>query len=276
MTRFTEVPTSRLPRMNARVLPPRNIRFMGEDDDTFVQTARDLADLLYHHGLGTDSRLLDVGSGYGRLAFGLQDTGYAGRYLGFDILPKHVQWCRKNLADGDRYRFRHLDVINDRYNPGGTIPADQVRFPCGDGSQTFLALFSVFTHFYEADIRRYLDEFARVLVPGGTAAATFFLYDDARLATVTDPGQRYPLVHELNDYTRYTSTDDPLLCIGYHEDAVRRMVAEAGLTVERIVRGHWAGDQDPARAAGSTRQDLVIIGRPVPTLLDRVRRRLTR
>jgi len=260
--------------MNARLLPPRKIRFMGEDDETFVQTARDLADLLHHHGLGADSRLLDVGSGYGRLAFGLQDTGYQGRYLGFDILPKHVQWCRQNLGDGDRYRFRHLDVLNDRYNPGGTIPAAEVRFPCRDESQTFLALFSVFTHFYEADIRRYLDEFRRVLVPGGKALATFFLYDDARLATVTDPGQRYPLVHELNAYTRYTSSDDPLLCIGYHEDAVRRMVAEAGLTVERIVRGHWAGDQDPAQSAGSTRQDLVIIRRPQPTFLDRVRRRL--
>jgi len=262
--------------MDPALLPPRKIRFMGEDDETFVQTARDLAQLLYHHGVGQDSCLLDIGSGYGRLAYGLRDTGYQGRYLGFDILRKHVQWCQKHLGDGDRYRFRHLDVLNDRYNPTGTIPADNVRFPCRNESQTFLALFSVFTHFYEADIRRYLAEFRRVLVPGGTAAATFFLYDDARLATVIDPSQRYPLVHELNDYTRYTSTDDPLLCIGYHEDAVRRMVSEAGLSVQRIVCGHWAGDQDPRQAAGSTRQDLVLIGKPAPSLLERAKRRLTR
>ena len=115
-----------------------------------------------------------------------------------------------------------------------------------------------------------------MLVPGGKAAGTFFLYDDARLPTVSDPSQRYPLVHKLNAYTRYISTEDPLLCIGYHEDAVRRMVNGAGLKLERIVRGHWAGDQDPREAAGSTFQDLVLMSRPLPSFADPVKRRLRR
>jgi SAM-dependent methyltransferase len=247
---------------------------MSEDDDRLVAVGVELAQLLVQHGMPDDCRLLDVGSGYGRLAIGLKTLGFRGRYVGFDILPRHVAWCRRHLADGDRWRFRHLDVRNARYNPAGTIPGDQVRFPVRDDSKDFAALFSIFSHFYAADIRRYLAELRRVLAPGGRVLATFYLYDDDRLPAITDPARQYPLLHELDDNCRYASERDPLLCIGYRESFVRQLADETGLTVERVVRGQWAGDQ-PA-APDRSWQDVVILRRPEVTFADRVRRRLGR
>lgn len=240
-------------------LPPPRLRFMNEDDAKFIQTGNELAATLYAHGLTDDSRLLDVGSGYGRLAFGLMGTGYSGRYLGFDILPRHVRWCRRNLTADPRFRFAHLDVVNARYNPGGSIPAVEARFPAPDRSRDYCALFSVFTHFYADDVRRYLAEIHRVLVPGGLAATTWFLFDDARVPAVTGERSAFRLVHQLDDVTRFETTDDPLKAIGYDEGFVRGLVAEGGLEVVSVTRGSWAGDQPPGQY-----QDLVVLRRPLP------------
>lgn len=237
-------------------LPPTRLRFMNEDDARFVQTGQELAATLYAHGLTADSRLLDIGSGYGRLAVGLMNTGYAGRYLGFDILRRHVRWCQRNLTTDPRYRFAHLDVVNARYNPEGSIVAAQARFPAPDRSRDYCALFSVFTHFYADDIRRYLAEIHRVLVPGGLAAATWFLFDDARVPAITGERSAFRLVHQLDEVTRYETTEDPLKAIGYDEGFARRLVAEAGLEVVSVTRGSWAGDQPVGQY-----QDLVVVRR---------------
>jgi SAM-dependent methyltransferase len=256
------------------VLPPQALRFMNETDETFVSIGQELARLLYSQGLGADSRLLDVGSGYGRLAVGLMSTGYEGRYLGFDILPRHVKWCRRNLMGDERYRFRHLDVHNARYNPQGQIASRDARFPTPDRSVDLAALFSVFTHFYADDIRHYLSELRRVLVPGGHVVATCFVYDEARLPAVTSPDAAYPLVHVLDEVTRFESLDDPLKAIGFEESFVRRLVAEAGFELVSLERGSWARDGAPEHY-----QDLMVLRKPVPpppSLLSRVRRRVRR
>jgi SAM-dependent methyltransferase len=255
-------------------LPPERLRFMNDrDDETFLRIAAELAELVYSRGLPRDGRMLDVGSGYGRLAIGLMETGYAGRYLGFDILKRHVRWCRRALTTDPRYRFRHLDVVNARYNPNGTIAPEAVRFPCPDASQDCCALFSVFTHFYEADIRRYLAEIERVLVPGGRAVTTWFLFDQARLPAVTAPESAFPLVHVLDAVTRYETPEDPLKAIGYDEAFVRGLVEAAGLHVAEVTRGRWARDADPGRSG--TFQDLVVVEKPRLSLLARARRRFT-
>ena len=242
-------------------LPPESLRFMGEKDDAaFLSTSLRLADLLLDRGLGPDDRLLDVGCGYGRLAIGLQTRGYQGRYLGFDILERHVRWCIGHLRpDPERYLFRHLDVRNARYNPQGQVEPADVRFFGGSGTRDMVALFSVFTHFYEADIRSYLCEIERVLRPGGTAVVSWLLHSPERLDLVASEQASYPLVHRLDEHTLYGRTEDPLWAIGYDVDHVRTLVDQAGLAVESVTYGSWAGQ--PAEPGG-TFQDLVILTKP--------------
>lgn len=229
-------------------LPPPDLRFMGEDDDRLVSLGQHLSGLLRRHGLREDSVLLDVGSGYGRLAIGLAGTDFGGRYHGVEILKKHVRWCRRELAPalGDRYRFTHLDVRNGRYNPTGSVVPQKVRFPAPSGSTDVVALFSVFTHMYESDIRRYLRQIRRVLGPDGVAVTTWFVFDAARLSRATDPDvTQFPMVNEINAVTRYSSPTDPLHAISYRESHVRAMIADAGLELRSLEYGTWCGDPGP-------------------------------
>jgi SAM-dependent methyltransferase len=259
-------------------LPPQHLRFMGEDDEKLVETAAELARLVLDRGLPRTGAVLDVGCGYGRLALGLHDhTEFEGTYLGFDILRKHVRWCRQNLTPlAPGYRFRHADIHNARYNPDGKVDPGSFRFPAPIGTTDAIALFSIFTHFYRSDIEHYLREFRRVLKPGGVAITTWFLYDEQRLPVILSEGSAFAMVHELDEHTRYFNADDPLHAIAYEESFVRRMAAEAGLEVVSVDRGTWTGE------AGLTYQDLVVLRRP-GALVDRVRatlghlrRRLTR
>ena len=255
-------------------MPPMPIRIMQEDDTRLLQTGADLARLLYEFGLTSESSLLDVGSCYARVPLGLLSaTDYRGSYLGFDVLRKQVSWCQDVLTPAaPNFSFEHIDVRNDRYNPAGTVDPLQLRFPTGIASVDFICLFSIFTHFYRADIEHYLAEFRRVLKPGGTAVTTWFLYDAARSPLITGEDSAYRMTYELDASTRYNDSEDPLRAIAFDEALVRSMVAAAGLEVAAIHRGTWCGEP------GKIFQDLVILRRPgrpidhVRAQLGRVRR----
>ena len=240
-------------------IPPMHLRFMTESDERFIATARTLAATLAGAGLEPNSDVLDVGSGYGRLAVGLMDrTDFTGTYLGFDILPRHVGWCSKVITHADqRFQFRHLDLMNERYNPTGVMDPAQAVFPAPDGSVDVCALFSVFTHLYRPTVERYLEQIARVLRPGGVAVTSWLLYDDDRLATVTSAQSAYPLRLLGDDGSRFMLAEDPLRAIGFPQDDVEAMAGKAGLQVARVERGNW--DSGGADTSRSQFQDLVVL-----------------
>lgn len=239
-------------------LPPPALRFMNEDDERLLRTGRELVDLLFKHGLTSTGSLLDVGCGYGRLAIGLMaERRFRGRYRGFDVLERHVTWCRETLTPtAPSYTFAHVDVHNGRYNPTGTVEPENVRFPVEDASVTTAALFSVFTHFYRADIKRYLAELARVLQPGGKAVTTWLLYNEERLPLVTASTAAYPMHHRLDEHTLCAELEDPLRAIAFEESVARSWVTAAGLEVSEEQHGSWAGEPGPVF------QDLLVLRRP--------------
>lgn len=243
-------------------LPPDRLRFMREDDDTFIGYGNSLVDLMRTHGFGTDSDLLDIGCGYGKLAVGLLAKGdYVGSYLGFDILPKHVGWCMATITPIDaRLRFAHIDVRSVRYNPKGAVDPVDVVFPTADATFDYCALFSVFTHMDRRTVERYLNEIARVLRPGGMAVSSWLLFDDDRLAAVVSDRATYPLTQLNDDGSRSMEAEDPLRAIGFPIDDVVAMATKAGLEVAAIERGGWP-EGTAERSAGSGLQDLVILRR---------------
>ena len=242
-------------------IPPMHLRFMNESEERFLTTARSLAASLARGGLQAESDVLDVGSGYGRLAVGLLErSDFAGTFLGFDILPRHVGWCTNVITRADdRFQFRHLDLLNQRYNPSGTMDPSEAVFPAADASIDVCALFSVFTHLYRPTVQRYLLEIARVLRPGGSAVTTWLLFDDDRLITATSDASAYPLRLQAGDGSRFMLTEDPLRAIGFPQDDVVAMAGEAGLSVTQVERGNW--DTGVGQAATSQFQDLVILRR---------------
>jgi SAM-dependent methyltransferase len=129
---------------------------------------------------GLDSIIVDIGSGVGRSAVGLRDGGYMGepfrgRYLGFDVDPEMVAWCRAHFP-ADRFSFTRVDMASTVYNPAGS--ATRPRLECPDGTADLVFSQSLFSHLLEADLRHYLAESQRMLKPGGWMLMTFFCLED--------------------------------------------------------------------------------------------------
>lgn len=255
------LPSRLLGRGNGLDLPPKRLRFMNETDERFLELGDHLVEVLTAHvGLPPDSRVLDIGSGYGRLAHALKRHDFGGSYLGIDVLKRHVRWCAKRLS-GDGFEFRHVDLRNDRYNPWGNLAVRDLDL----GAERFdvIALFSVFTHMWPADVKAYFRLMARVLAPGGRAAATFFLLDHEwhRLVAKGKVGLQMPFERE--DGCRYEAAEDPLHRVGYEARWVMLEAIEAGLApAAPLVYGTWASrpvDRDDH--APAPYQDLVIFQR---------------
>jgi SAM-dependent methyltransferase len=226
-------------------IPPPRLRFMGESEEEFVEIGDALlATLERRAALGESSRVLDVGCGYGRLAHALLRRGFAGRYLGVDVLEPHIEWCAANLADGG-VEFRRVDIRNERYNPAGT--RDPGELDLGGERFDVVALFSVFTHMWPNDVSAYLRLIDAALAPQGRALATFFLLDDEwrRLEAAGSPEFRLPL--ERTPFCRYESADEPLHRVGYELDWVLAAAHEAGLApVGAPAFGSWSGRRGEA------------------------------
>jgi SAM-dependent methyltransferase len=235
-------------------LPPVELRFMGESDEALIEVGDELAGLLVRYGLTEDASILDVGCGYGRLALGvLHSTNHRGPYLGFDVLGRHVEWCRANLGSTFPWmHFVHLDIRNERYNPTGVIEATRASFPADGASTDVIAMFSVFTHMYRPDVKRYLDEIGRVLRFGGVAITTWFLFDEDRLAQINSSESMFPMTYVLDEVTRHSEADNPLHAIAYEERAVLALAQAAGLEVFTAERGRWTGEP------GRSLQDIIV------------------
>lgn len=161
---------------------------MNESDERFVQIGREHLELLQSRGFGESSSLLDIGCGYGRLTHAIvSNLRYVGRYVGVDLLARHVRWCQETFVSRrPNVQFQFANIYNERYNSRGILDARAYKFTLEDNAFDFCCLFSVFTHMYEDEIRNYLNEIRRVLKRKGTCIATFFLFDKDRLAILLD------------------------------------------------------------------------------------------
>src|SRR5687768_4844681 len=125
-------------RHNGRVLPARHLRLCGQefrDHAYFLRSARAEADrLVAHCGLTTDSALLEIGCGFGRLAIGVLDcVGDIRHYRGVDVSPAAIAWCKRHIGSCHlSFQFTRLDVRNERYNPGGAVITHAFRLPLND------------------------------------------------------------------------------------------------------------------------------------------------
>jgi SAM-dependent methyltransferase len=112
-----------------------------------------MREVLVAAGLRPDHYLVDVGCGSGRLAHTLDVS----RYLGTDIVPELIAYCRETCGrPGWRFEL-----------------ADTIAIPEADQQADMACFFSVFTHLLHEDSYRYLREAQRVLKPGGKAVFSF-------------------------------------------------------------------------------------------------------
>lgn len=226
-------------------VPPLHLRwahFRTVRRDSYRRFAAASAAELLSRGLAPGHRVLDVGCGIGPLALGLIPHLGSGSYDGFDIHAESIAWCRRAIGDRDpRFRFRHADLFNTAYNPGGTLRAAEYRFPYESATFDFALLSSVCTHLLRDDVAHYLNELARVLRPGGRCVVSYYLLNEETRRGIAAGTSFLAFTHAVGEAgSRVVDPANPERAIAHPEELVRGLYAASGLRIEEPIRpGRW-------------------------------------
>jgi SAM-dependent methyltransferase len=203
--------------------------------------------LLRHYGLGTDTRLLEIGCGIGRLAYELGNRSLGGgpnpvltngRYDGFDISARAIAWLNEHYSPVlPNFSFTHIDVANSRYNPSGRGSAATTRFPFADASYDMVCAFSVFTHMIGHEITWYLTETRRLLTRNGRAVVTVFAIGEDDTDPASEEGKPFVRLPEPGVWT--IDPEVPERGIGHDEDLLLEWFRNAGFDIVDRVFGMW-------------------------------------
>ncbi len=250
----------KIAEINGFRMPAHLISLTGEGPARFEELAKALIDNYQKYSpFDPDMTIVDLGCGMARLAFQLFNFLNArGRYIGIDVVRDSMAWCQKNITpQHPNFTFHHFDAFNELYNPYGCYRTKDFRMPAADRSVDRIFLSSVFTHLLEDEVMHYLREFRRVLKPDGLAHASFFLYPEQ---PINLPPHLSFLTFE-NHYGNgvYGCGEWKRGAVAYTDEAMRRMIGNAGLRLVRpYLKGWWSGVHGDAAEFG---QDAAILAR---------------
>lgn len=234
---------------------PGDFRAVGEQ---FLGHFRDLG------GLRRTDRVLDIGCGSGRMAAPLTvflDPS-RGSYEGFDVTEAGVSWCRHAYQQHPNFRFRHAEIQSDLYELAHGVAAEEYRFPYEDREFDFVLLASIFTHLMPAVVEHYLDEISRVLKPGGTCFATYYLMDPRVLDLSRDTPAALKFHRMTLDGPAWTTDPgNPEAVVGYDLDHVLYLYAVRALAIAGLHRGRWPVVYPVLMPEARSYQDIVVARR---------------
>lgn len=227
-------------------VPPNHTIFIGDGD--FEAVGKMIFEqLIRGGGLKPTDKLLDVGSGMGRIALPMVDFFKdGGSYDGLEIVWRGLEWCQKKYAKYTNFKFTHADVYNFHYNPLGKTKASEYHFPYEDNTFDFVFLTSVFTHMMPLDVENYLKEISRVLKPKGTSFVTYYILDEKNLNLLKSKKSDSRLDFKF-DHGIYSlvNDNDPEAVIGYKLDYLENIYAKNNLHIEKPLKfGSWSGRED--------------------------------
>src|SRR5260370_2586297 len=222
------------------LVPPRHLNFVG-DGDFEANGEEFLRHFVELGGLRPEGRVLDVGSGIGRMARPLTKYLVTGSYEGIDIVPLGIRWCQQHISSRHpNFRFQLADVYNLMYNPRGHFPPPEYRFPFEDREFDFTFLTSVFTHMLRRDMEHYLAEIARTLRPGGKCLATFFLLNKESHTLII--GGRSSLDFRFARDGCFVDDDRlPEHAFAFEAEDIFRLYRDLGFEIQTVQPGVWCG-----------------------------------
>lgn len=226
-------------RRKNKYVPNKGDIFIGSGD-FLAQGKHHLELLKTYSGLNENHAVLDIGCGIGRAAVPLtQYLSKEGKYEGFDVVKKGIEWCKKHIAkDFPNFNFQYIPLNNDLYHFTNQ-KAEEFVFPYENDSFDTIFLFSVFTHMQPLEVQNYFNEIHRVLKPGGKCLSTFFLYDNQIENKISnkDNGMSFP--YERENY-RLMNEKVPSANIAFKETYLDQMMQNSHLKLENKIYGSWS------------------------------------
>lgn len=209
------------------ILPAPDLRWCGlkfKDHAFYLQSAENEAKRLGSiFGCDKDTKVLDIGCGQGRLPIGILRVIGELNYIGIDVDEKSITWCKKYIEKNHpSFRFQHLDVANERYNPRGHHLGAGFKFDLPKDSFGIIYLYSVFSHMREKDMRLYLSDFLRLLEDDGKVFFTTFVEEQVPNISINPDGY----VHK--------KCSGKLLVVRYEKSYLFSILDEIGFMVERF------------------------------------------
>ncbi len=217
------------------ILAP-DLRWCGaefQNDEYYLKsTEREAQRLIDFFGCTTESHVLDIGCGQGRLPIGLLRLLGRCTYTGMDVDADSIKWCNKFIhSQHPTCRFIHIDVHNERYNTNGEELSDDFSFSLADHSVDIIFLYSVFSHMYDYNMKIYLDEFNRILKPQGKVFFTTFVEEN--VPDFTNNPENY-------GYDNYSTS---LHVVRYEKNYLFSILEEKGFKIEHFEHGNEANGQ---------------------------------
>lgn len=212
-----------------RDLPPNHLRVrIGVGDRLFRNQEYHLnigetfqMECRQHRYFQTDSVILEIGCGVARMIWPLRGDTFNGHYIGIDIDPEMIEWCRRNFDN--RFEFHLASHANHTYR--GSVTSSAYRLPVTDNSVDFLFSTSLFTHLLEPELLNYVTESPRVLKKSAKTTMTYFCRDSVAI------GGRWTFPHRVGN-AAVESTKSPEAASG-----VRIQLARSSISRCRVQDG---------------------------------------
>jgi SAM-dependent methyltransferase len=209
--------------------------------EAFDQIGQQFKQLLTGYAnLTTNSKILDIGCGTGRLAKQLIGWMPKNNYHGIEINKDYHNYCKRTYKS----EFSLLDINHAEFNPSGKIQPEDFKLDFPDSSFTHCCMIAVLNHFKIEWFEQYAAEISRILVHKGIFFATAILINSSS-DEATKRRNKPPFLFDHREENQWWDFyQRPLFNTAISEHLVRRSLVKHGLMIKEPIRyGEWCGSQ---------------------------------
>jgi len=223
--------------------PPINLRrHVGFLGSSFHTGERYRVFMMLQMNLKSDTKILDLGCGWGLLALALNrdiDNGY---FTGVDIHKPSIQWANKHISSKKtNFKFIHADVKDEIYCPNGSLSEEEFFRTFSENGFDIIVAKSLFTHLLPSNCELYLREVGSRLATTGYALVSFFLLNDVQLEFQERNKNDIQLHPQEDGYYAVKYVESPSSAVAYDEKYVSNLVNRSGMKIKTIFYGSWSG-----------------------------------